>query len=117
MLPLYNVLVLLGFLLYCIEYRMVMNIIIIDRCNFFLEIKTRTRIRGHVFTLVKGQSRLDVRKYSFSQGTKNEWNKLSAGCVHSSSITDIPLYSKDMVHLYSCMLTIDKSTDSVSTAI
>ena len=34
--------------------------------------------------LVKGQSRLDVRKYSFSQRTINEWNKLSADCVHSS---------------------------------
>ena len=37
-------------------------------------------------TLVKGQSRLDVRKYSFSQRTVNEQNKLSADCVHSSSI-------------------------------
>ena len=36
--------------------------------------------------IVKGQSRLYVRKYSFSQRTVNEWNKLSADCVHSSSI-------------------------------
>ena len=33
---------------------------------------------------VKGQSRLDVSKYSFSQRTINEWNKLSADCVHAS---------------------------------
>ena len=26
---------------------------------------------------VKGQNRLDFRKYSFSQRTVNEWNKLS----------------------------------------
>ena len=39
---------------------------------------------GHDFTLVKVQSRLDVRKYSFSQSTVNEWNKLSADCVDSS---------------------------------
>ena len=36
--------------------------------------------------LVKWQSRLDVRKYSFSEWPENEWNKLSADCVHSSSI-------------------------------
>ena len=35
---------------------------------------------------MKGQSRLDVRKYYFSQRTVNEWNKLSADCVHSSSV-------------------------------
>ena len=38
------------------------------------------------FTLVKGQSRLDVRKYSFSQRTVNRLNSLSADCLHSSSI-------------------------------
>ena len=42
--------------------------------------------RGHDFTLVKGQSMLDVRKYYFSQRLVNEWNILSADCVHSSSI-------------------------------
>ena len=44
------------------------------------------RTRGHDFMLVKGQSRLDVRQYSFSQRTVNEWNKLPADCVHCSSI-------------------------------
>ena len=34
----------------------------------------------------KGQSRLDVRKYSFSQRTVNDLNKVSADCVHSSSV-------------------------------
>ena len=33
--------------------------------------------RATVFTLVKKQSRLDVRKFSFSQRTINVWNKLS----------------------------------------
>ena len=32
-------------------------------------------------SLEKGQSRLDVRKYSFSQRTVNEWNEMSADCV------------------------------------
>ena len=42
--------------------------------------------RGHNFPLVKEQSRLDVRKYSFSQRTINVWNTLSADCVHASSV-------------------------------
>ena len=42
--------------------------------------------RGHDFTLVEGQSRLDFRKYSVSQRSANEWNTLSADCVHYSSI-------------------------------
>ena len=40
----------------------------------------------HNFTLMKEQSRSDVRKYSFSQRTINVGNKLSANCVHASSI-------------------------------
>ena len=35
--------------------------------NIFFEIKESKITRGHNYTLVKKQSRLDVRKYSFSQ--------------------------------------------------
>ena len=49
--------------------------------NIFFKIKTGKITRGHDFTLVKGQNRLDFR-----QRTVNEWNKLSADCVHSSSV-------------------------------
>ena len=42
--------------------------------------------RGHNYTLVKKQSRLDVRKYSFSQRTINVWNNLSTDCVQASSV-------------------------------
>ena len=35
---------------------------------------------------MKKQSRLDVRKFSFSQRTTNVWNKLSTECVHASSV-------------------------------
>ena len=52
---------------------------------FFLEIKESKITRGHNYTLVKKQSRLDVRKYSFSQRTINVWNNLSTDCVHASS--------------------------------
>ena len=43
-------------------------------------------IRGHNYVQVNKQSRLDVRKYSFSQRTINVWNKLSIVCVHASNI-------------------------------
>ena len=62
---------------------MVMKILIL----IFFEIKESKRTRGHNFTLVfKKQSRLDVRKFSFSQRTINVWNKLSTECVHASSV-------------------------------
>ena len=53
---------------------------------FFFEINECKITRGHNYTLVKRQSRLDVRKYSFSQRTIDVWNKLSTDCVHASSV-------------------------------
>ena len=43
--------------------------------NLFFEIKESKITRGHNFTLVKKQSRLHVRKFSFSQRTINVLNK------------------------------------------
>ena len=83
--------------------------------NICFKIKTGKRTRGHDLTLVKGQNRLDVRKYSFSQRTVNEWNKLPADCVHSSSINMF----KNKIDNYvvdSYMWTLDKPTASLSTA-
>ena len=53
---------------------------------FFFEIKESKITRGHNYTLVKKQSRLDVRKFTFSQMTINVWNNLSTYCVHASSM-------------------------------
>ena len=53
---------------------------------YFFEIKESKITRGHNYTLVKKQSRLDVRKYSFSQRTINVWNNLSTDCVQASSV-------------------------------
>ena len=36
--------------------------------------------------LVKDQCDLDIRKYSFSQRTINDWNILSTDCITASSI-------------------------------
>ena len=54
--------------------------------NIFFEIKESKITRWHIFTLVKKQSRLDVRKFSFSQRTISVWNQLSSECVHASSV-------------------------------
>ena len=79
--------------------------------NIFFEIKESKITRGHNFTLVKKQSRLDVRKFSFSQRTINVWNKLSAECVHASSVNMVKnrinrylvkagyTYNKGRIHL------------------
>ena len=52
---------------------------------FFCSLKKDNRTRGLEVTLVKDQCGLDIRKYSFSQRTINEWNKLSSDCVTASS--------------------------------
>ena len=57
----------------------------VDR-NMFFKLKEGSRTRGHKATLVKEQYRLDMRKYSFSQRVKNEWNKLPNDCVNASSV-------------------------------
>ena len=54
--------------------------------NIFFEIKESKITRGHNYTLVKKQSRLNVRKFSFSQRTINVWKYLSTDCVHASSV-------------------------------
>ena len=48
---------------------------------FFFEVKESKITRGDNYTLVKKRSRLDVRKYSFSQMTINLWNTLSTDCA------------------------------------
>ena len=54
--------------------------------NIFFSPKKGSRTRRHEVTSVNDQCRLDIRKYSFSQRTINEWNKLSTDCVTASSL-------------------------------
>ena len=54
--------------------------------NMFLKLKEGSRTKGHKAALVKEHSRLDMRKYSFSQRVLNEWNKLPSDCVNASSV-------------------------------
>ena len=51
----------------------------------FKILKGYENIHSNIFFEIK-QSRLDVRKFSFSQRTINVWNKLSTECVHASSV-------------------------------
>ena len=52
----------------------------------FFSLKKDSRTRGHEVKLVKNQCRLDIRKYSFSHRTRNEWNRLFTDCVTASSV-------------------------------
>ena len=54
--------------------------------NIFFTVKEERRTRRHGVTLAKKQCRLDIRKFSFSQRTVNEWDRLSADCVGASSV-------------------------------
>ena len=65
----------------------------IDR-NIFFSVKEERRTRGHGITLAKKQCRLDIRTFSFSQRTVNEWNTLSADCVGASNLMLICLKIK-----------------------
>ena len=57
----------------------------IDR-NMFFALKKVSRTRGHQVKLVKDQCIFDIRKYSFSQRTVNEWNKLYTDCITASIV-------------------------------
>ena len=58
--------------------------ILIEIC--FFHSRRISRTRGHNVKLVKDQCRLYIRKYSFSQRTINEWNKLSMDCITASIV-------------------------------
>ena len=67
----------------------------IDR-NVLFKLKESSKTRGHKAALVKEQCRLDMRKYSFSRRTINEWNKLSNDCVNASSVISLKLELTDI---------------------
>ena len=54
--------------------------------EILFSLKKGNRTRGHEETLVKDQCRFYIWKYSFSQRTINEWNKLSTDCITASSV-------------------------------
>ena len=48
--------------------------------------ETGSRTGGHSLALVKSHSRLDIRKYTFSQRVVNDWNKLPEECINATSV-------------------------------
>ena len=64
----------------------------IDR-NICFSVKEERRTRGHGVTLAKKQCRLDIRTFSFSQRTVDEWNSLSADCV-GATVVVVLIYLK-----------------------
>jgi ribonucleases P/MRP protein subunit RPP40 len=66
-------------------FKMIKGIDNIDYNKFF-EISKSHRTRGHNCRLVKNRSKLDVRKYFFSQRVVNSWNKLPQEVVDATSL-------------------------------
>ena len=54
--------------------------------HMFFRIKNDSITRGHSLALVKSHSRLDIRKYTFSQRVVNDWNKLPEECINATSV-------------------------------
>ena len=54
--------------------------------DMFFRIKNDSITRGHSIALVKSHSRLDIRKYTFSQRVVNGWNKLPEECINATSV-------------------------------
>jgi hypothetical protein len=52
----------------------------------FFTLDENSRTRGHNYKIVKDRSRLDIRKYCFSQRIVNEWNGLPASVVAAESV-------------------------------
>ena len=54
--------------------------------DMFFRIKNDSITRGHSLALVKSHSRLDIRKYTFSQRVVNDWNNLPEECINATSV-------------------------------
>ena len=58
----------------------------IDYTQFFKIAENHYGVRGLEKKLTKDRSRLDTRKYFFSQRVVNGWNSLSAEIVNAESV-------------------------------
>ena len=54
--------------------------------NFFIMENDHGKTRGHPYKISKLHSRVDIRKYSFTQRIVNDWNILPGSAVMSTSV-------------------------------
>ena len=58
----------------------------VEKTQFFRQARCEYNLRGHSLRVGKKRSRLDIRKYSFSQRVVNGWNRLPQNIVDARSI-------------------------------
>jgi ribosome-associated toxin RatA of RatAB toxin-antitoxin module len=66
-------------------FKLIKGIDNIDYKSFF-QLAKNSRTRGHKYKIIKASSRLDIRKYFFSQRVVNVWNELPVNVVEAESL-------------------------------
>ena len=56
------------------------------RFDSIFELSTNRNTRGHTLKVVKHRSRLDLRKYFFSEHVISRWNSLEQYCIQKTTI-------------------------------
>jgi len=69
----------------CLSLKSLKGIDKADHSKFF-KLANTDRTRGHNFKLVKDRSRLNIRKYFFSQRVINSWNALATSVVEAETV-------------------------------
>ena len=68
-------------------YKIVHGLEGLKATDFFTFCEASTT-RGHCYKIFKQRSRLNIRKYAFSQRVVDEWNNLKESAVCATSIND-----------------------------
>ena len=55
-------------------------------CKTFFELSVDSRTRGHSWKILKNRSKLDIRKFFFSERVVNRWDSLSQDDVDQTSL-------------------------------
>jgi len=66
-------------------FKMVKGIDKVDK-NIFFAFANNSRVRGHKYKLIKGHSKLDIRKHYFSNRVINDWNALPEEVVSAETV-------------------------------
>jgi len=77
-------------------FKMLKGIDNVDSSHYF--IRSSTGLRGHSLKLYKSGSRLDIRKYFFSQRVVEEWNRLPESAIQCETVNSFK--NKLDLHLY-----------------